>query len=414
MPFSGSVGWLGHNDHVRRSLVSLSLVLLALAPLARASPAPLPTRLAHALAVPGLSAAASGAIAIDLTTGETLFERNADTSLAPASNEKLPITLAALQDLGDSYRFRTEVLGSGYQDGTTWIGNVYLKGFGDPTLTSLDLTRLVTQLKLAGITTIDGRVLGDESWFDSVRTAPGWKSSFFITECPPLSALSVDRGFYDHHVALSPALAAAGQFRRLLRAHGVTAGTAGTGRAPADAYGLAQVESETLPRVIAEMDRDSDNFIAEELLKTIGAEVGAGGTTAAGAAIVSRDLVAAGIPLGGVRIVDGSGLSLDDRITARALSLLLMYAWNEPDLRLALWAALPVAGISGTLEDRLERAPARGVVRAKTGTTDRASALSGYVRDRYAFVVIENGRPVATTAARKAQDRFATALASSL
>jgi D-alanyl-D-alanine carboxypeptidase/D-alanyl-D-alanine-endopeptidase (penicillin-binding protein 4) len=77
-----------------------------------------------------------------------------------------------------------------------------------------------------------------------------------------------------------------------------------------------------------------------------------------------------------------------------------------------VWAALPVAGISGTLEDRMERAPARGVVRAKTGTTDRASALSGYVRDRYVFAVLENGLPVSTASARKAQDRFATALAS--
>jgi D-alanyl-D-alanine carboxypeptidase/D-alanyl-D-alanine-endopeptidase (penicillin-binding protein 4) len=162
------------------------------------------------------------------------------------------------------------------------------------------------------------------------------------------------------------------------------------------------------------MDSDSDNFIAEQLLKTIGAEVGTGGTTVDGAAIVTRDLIASGIPTAGVRIVDGSGLSLDDRLTARALSMLLEYAWNDPDLRRPVWDALPVAGISGTLEARMERAPARGAVRAKTGTTDRASALSGYVSDRYVFVVIENGRPVATDAARKAQDRFASTLASTL
>jgi D-alanyl-D-alanine carboxypeptidase/D-alanyl-D-alanine-endopeptidase (penicillin-binding protein 4) len=71
-----------------------------------------------------------------------------------------------------------------------------------------------------------------------------------------------------------------------------------------------------------------------------------------------------------------------------------------------------VAGISGTLETRLRAAPARGVVRAKTGTTDQASALSGYVRDRYGFAVLQNGRPVHSWSARKAQDRFATALAS--
>jgi serine-type D-Ala-D-Ala carboxypeptidase/endopeptidase (penicillin-binding protein 4) len=399
---------------VRRAAAILVLAVLATAPLAQAARAPLTTRLANALAVRGLSAASSGAIAIDLSTGQSLYERNPDASLAPASNEKLPVTIAALQDLGGAYRFRTEVLGRGHQDGTVWVGDIFLKGFGDPTLSSLGLARLAAQLKLAGILQIDGRVLGDESWFDTERTAPGWKASFFISECPPLSALSVDRGFYDHHVALNPALAAAGQFRKALRARGISSGTASVGQTPDDAYGLAQIESDPLSVVVASMDRDSDNFIAEELLKTLGAEAGDGGTTAAGAAIVMRDLVAAGIPQAGVRIVDGSGLSLDDRLTARAISLLLTYAWNDPDLRQPVWAALPVAGISGTLEDRMERAPARGVVRAKTGTTDRASALAGYVRDRYAFVVIENGHPIATSAARKAQDRFATALASSL
>jgi serine-type D-Ala-D-Ala carboxypeptidase/endopeptidase (penicillin-binding protein 4) len=76
--------------------------------------------------------------------------------------------------------------------------------------------------------------------------------------------------------------------------------------------------------------------------------------------------------------------------------------------------ALPAAGISGTLEDRMQKKPARGVVRAKTGTTNRASALAGYVGQRYAFAVIQNGFPVQPWAARKAQDRFATALASTL
>jgi D-alanyl-D-alanine carboxypeptidase/D-alanyl-D-alanine-endopeptidase (penicillin-binding protein 4) len=373
---------------------------------------PLPTRLAHALEVPGLSAAQSGAVAVDLTTGQTLFVRNPDTSLAPASNEKLTVTLAALRDLGDSYRFRTEVLARGHQDGTIWVGNVYLKGFGDPTLTSLGLDRLATQLKRAGITRVDGRVLGDESWFDRRRTAPGWKASFFINECPPLSALSVDRDFYDGHVAQQPALAAAGQFRKRLRVHGIETGPVGVGRAPADATDLAHVESKPLPKVIAEMDHDSDNFMAEELLKTIGAEVGASGTTAAGAAIVTRDLAAVGIPLAGVRIVDGSGLSRADRLTARTISLLLTIAWNDPDLRRPLWAALPVAGINGTLQHRLQHAPARGEVRAKTGTTDSASALSGYVRDRFAFAVLQNGAPVSAFSAREAQDRFAIALAS--
>ncbi|MBA3842342.1 MAG: D-alanyl-D-alanine carboxypeptidase/D-alanyl-D-alanine-endopeptidase [Actinobacteria bacterium] len=386
------------------------IAVLLLAPAATAAP-PLATRLAQALAVPGNSPTRSSAIAVDLLTGQTLFARNADRSLAPASNEKLSVTYAALRELGTSYHFRTAVLSQGSQDGAVWHGDVYLRGYGDPTLSSAQLTALATQLQDLGIEHIDGRVVGDESWFDTQRTAPGWKSIFFINESPPLSALVVDRDFYDGHHALQPALAAAGGFKRVLRTHGITAGAAAAGRAPDDAYGLAQVESAPLPEVLAQMDRDSDNFTAEMVLKTLGAEVGTAGTTAAGVVIVLRDLAAAGVPLAGVRMFDGSGLSLDDRLTANALAGLLVAAWNDPDLRNPFWASLPVAGVSGTLEDRMRRAPARGAVRAKTGTTNRASALSGYVRDRFVFAVLQNGFPVSTWSARQAQDRFATALA---
>ena len=395
-----------------RGLLAL-VACLAFAPTATAAP-PLATRLAQSLAVPGISTTQSSAIAIDLATGQTLFTRNADRSLAPASNEKLTVTYAALVELGTSYRFRTALLGVGSQEENVWHGDVFLKGYGDPTLTSPELDGLAEQLTELGITRIDGRVLADESWFDAQRTAPGWKAAFFINESPPLSALVVDRGRYDGHTARHPALAAAGQLRRILLRHGITAGAVAVGRAPANAYGLAQVESEPLPDVLKEMDRDSDNFMAELILKELGAEAGEAGTTGEGVRIVLRDLADAGVPLAGVRMFDGSGLSLDDRLTARALAALLVAAWNDVDLRNPFWAALPVAGVNGTLEDRMQRAPARGAVRAKTGTTNRASALSGYVRDRYVFAVMQNGWPVSTWSARKAQDRFATTLASTL
>jgi D-alanyl-D-alanine carboxypeptidase/D-alanyl-D-alanine-endopeptidase (penicillin-binding protein 4) len=197
-------------------------------------------------------------------------------------------------------------------------------------------------------------------------------------------------------------------------AGGITAGRASVGAAPDGAYALAQVESDPLSDVLIEMDRESDNFTAELLLKEIGAEVRGVGSTAAGVAIVLRDLGAAGVPLGGVLLFDGSGLSLDDRFTVRALAALLVAAWRNPELRVPFLRALPVAGVSGTLEDRMQKKPARGAVRAKTGTTNRASALAGYVGQRYAFAVIQNGFPVQPWAARKAQDRFATALASTL
>ena len=389
-------------------LVALALVL---SQQALAGDVPLSTRLASALAVRGNSWATSAALAVDLQSDGVVFARNADLSLAPASNEKLPVTFAALKQLGLSYRFKTEVLGRGTQDGAVWHGDLFLKGFGDPTLTSARLGRLAQAIASAGITRVDGRLYGDEGWFDAKRAAPGWKRGYLNYECPPLSALVVDRAIYDGHTAVKPALAAIGTFRRLLRGYGVTTGPVGLGRTPDTATVLATSESATLRNLIAVMDRDSDNFRAEMLLKELGAEAGTGGTSASGAAVVRRVLAEAGVPLAGVVIADGSGLSLLDRLTATAIARILTTAWSDPALRGPLWAALPAAGEQGTLEHRLKDPPALGVVHAKTGTTNEASALSGYVRDRFAFVVVQNGAPVAATAARKAQDRFATALA---
>jgi PBP4 family serine-type D-alanyl-D-alanine carboxypeptidase len=159
------------------------------------------------------------------------------------------------------------------------------------------------------------------------------------------------------------------------------------------------------------MDRVSDNFTAEMLLKELGAVQAGRGTTAAGIGVVTGLLVQANVPMAGVRLVDGSGLSLLDRTTANALVSLLTTMWNDPGIRPVLLASLPVAGRSGTLHDRMRHGAAAGVVLAKTGTTDNASALSGFVADRYVFSVLQNGWPLAWSWARVAQDRFATILA---
>jgi D-alanyl-D-alanine carboxypeptidase/D-alanyl-D-alanine-endopeptidase (penicillin-binding protein 4) len=147
------------------------------------------------------------------------------------------------------------------------------------------------------------------------------------------------------------------------------------------------------------------------LLKQLGAVVLDRGTSAAGATVVTQSLGDAGVPLTGVRIVDGSGLSRLDRLTANAIAGLLRAAWDDPAVRPTFIAALPVAGVSGTLEDRLRTPPARGRVLAKTGTTSDASALSGYVSTRFLFTVLQNGHPLAYWWARRAQDRFVKVLA---
>jgi serine-type D-Ala-D-Ala carboxypeptidase/endopeptidase (penicillin-binding protein 4) len=399
----------------RHLAVLLTLVVLAAPAATAAGPSqqtPLQRLLTRALKVPHVAPARSGAVALDLSTGSVLFAQNGARSLAPASNEKLPLTYAAFVRLGADFRIDTDVLGEGGQDGTTWTGALVLKGNGDPTLSRGDLRVLAAQVRAAGILRVTGGVIGDESSYDARRMVAGWKASFYIEESPPLSALMVDRGRVGGFTTRAPALAAATTFRDALRAAGVTvSGPVRVGTPEDWLQPIASVSSPTLATMLRYMDRESDNFTAEMLLKQLGLAELDRGTSAAGASVVMEALAEAGVPMTGVRIVDGSGLSRLDRLTANALGALLEVAWADPVIRPALLAALPVAGVSGTLENRLRKAPARGRILAKTGTTNDASALSGYVGDRFAFAIVQNGHPLSYWWARRAQDRFALVLA---
>jgi D-alanyl-D-alanine carboxypeptidase/D-alanyl-D-alanine-endopeptidase (penicillin-binding protein 4) len=371
-------------------------------------------QLARALRARQVRPSETGAIVLDLHTGSTLFAQNARRALRPASNEKLATTYAALTALGPSFRIETDVLGNGEEEGATWLGDLVLKGYGDPTLSYVDLISLARQVAAAGIRHVNGRILGDESWFDTRRTGVGWKAKFYLHESPALSALIVDRGWTGRSETGRPALAAAQLFRLDLRHAGVTVrGPAAIGVAAADATPLADVESPPVAALVRHMDVDSDNFFAEMLMKEVGAVHGSGGSAAAGLAVTRQLLNAAGVPLTGVRMVDGSGLSLLDRWTPSGLAALLQAMWHDPDLQPYVVGSLPIAGETGTLDYRMRRGPAHGLVRAKTGTTDNSSALSGFVGDRYVFSIVENGYPVRTRSAERTQNRFAQVLASS-
>jgi serine-type D-Ala-D-Ala carboxypeptidase/endopeptidase (penicillin-binding protein 4) len=377
-----------------------ALVALAFFLASPASASSLRGRLSEALA--GFHGPGTGAIAVDLATGRAVYAHNAKRSLLPASNEKLALTFAALVALGPSFHIRTELLGDGQLvDGTVWQGDLILRGYGDPTLDRAGLLELARRLRATGLRRVTGNLIADESFFDARRGGPGWKAYFVPQESSPLSALSVE--------GLS-ALETAKLLRKALRVAGIRV-QGSTKLARAGGWPLAVRFSPPLPEILREMDVESDNHTAELLLKQLGAVAGEAGATAAGAAVVRSVLVEHAVPLAGVRIADGSGLSSLDRLTPKALVTILQRAWADPSLGPVLFGLLPVAGRDGTLRHRLRRTPTRGNVRAKTGTLTNASALSGYVRGRYAFSILQNGPGLSSWAARAAQDRFATVLA---
>jgi serine-type D-Ala-D-Ala carboxypeptidase/endopeptidase (penicillin-binding protein 4) len=366
--------------------------------------------LQRALVVPGVLRERTGVVVVDLDAGRAIYAVNPEVPLEPASTEKLPVAIAALQRLGAGFRTHTDVLGHGSLAAGTWRGDLVLKGYGDPMLSNAGLDALARAVRRHGISVVSGGVIADESYFDAVRTCPGWKPSFAKEESPLLSALVANRGILDGAASDSPALAAATLFRRALQKAGVSVGGApAVGTAAPDAVRIVRRASPPLTRLLAVMDTWSDNFVAEMLLKQLGARFGGHGSTAAGAAVVNSTLWAKDVPLTGVLLADGSGLSALNRLTARSLAAMLETVWHESKLR-PLLSTFAVAGSTGTLRNRLLSVAEHTLVRGKTGTTDHSSALAGFVGSRFAFAVLSNGSPVNWRAAHLLQDRIATAL----
>jgi D-alanyl-D-alanine carboxypeptidase/D-alanyl-D-alanine-endopeptidase (penicillin-binding protein 4) len=140
---------------------------------------------------------------------------------------------------------------------------------------------------------------------------------------------------------------------------------------------LAEHISPPLFESIQLTNKISQNLHAEIFLRTIGREKLGLASTAAGLKVERGFLQAAGVPDGDVVLSDGSGLARDDLVTPRAMVDLLRYAARAPWGRDFI-SSLPVAGVDGTLDDRLRDSPASGRIQAKTGSTERVHSLTGY------------------------------------
>ena len=395
----------------KRALVVLTSAFVTLAVVAPAT-ATLKSRLDRALRAQGVSSSQTGAIVFDLSKDAYVYRKNSTVALKPASNEKLPVAVSALSILGPRYTIPTELRRQGHRTGTVWHGKLILKGYGDPALSGSQIGRFARAVDNAGITRVTGAIVGDESFFDKLRVGPGWKASFYKDECPPLSALIVNRAHFKGYITSRPALAAAKMLRSKLVERGIkVGGHAKLGRADSSSTVMTTQQSPALRWLVRTMDRQSDNFYAEMLTKLLGALEADEGSTSAGATVVKKELRSRDVPMRGVVISDGSGLSAYDRLTARAAGKLLRSALSDSRISNALVDSLPTAGVNGTLVDRMTSGPAYRNVYAKTGTTDSASALSGFVRTRYVFAILMNGNPIPWWYAREAQDRFAQVLA---
>ncbi|MEA2132121.1 MAG: hypothetical protein QOC68_30 [Solirubrobacteraceae bacterium] len=394
-------------------LIVALLLAAALMPAAALAGGPAATRAALAAQMRH-AGGGSGALAVDLDSGRTLYALRADTARTPASVEKLYTTSTALTLYGVDGHLTTQLLGDvGVDPGGVLIGNLYLRGGGDPYFGERQAAELADRLVLdTGLREITGRVIGDESAFDSLRGPPseGYRTT---NEVGPLSALTYNRGRTGArrpYWQTSPPLFAARAFARALKRRNVViAGAARAGTTQPAALPLAEQQSLTMAEIARVTNRPSDNFNAETLIKALGEEFGTGGTTRAGAVVVRRTVAGFGLR---PRVADGSGLSRANRTTPRQVVRLLQHMAAD-QAGPAFETSLSVAGRNGTLADRMRRSVARDHCHAKTGTLNYVSALAGYCQStagsRVAFAFLMNG--VNVSAAHTLQDRMAAALA---
>ncbi|MFC1619491.1 D-alanyl-D-alanine carboxypeptidase/D-alanyl-D-alanine-endopeptidase [Candidatus Neomarinimicrobiota bacterium] len=441
---------------------------------------------------PGQAVSDWGIYAVNLTTGKTLIEYNADKLFLPASNTKLYTTSAALNLLGSDYRYQTHILATGpIRDGVL-EGDLVILGHGDPTWSARfyedDPTFVfrgwADSLKARGITAISGDIVGVDAVFDDFPLGSGWiwgyESYYYSAQVAGLSFnentldFTIESGLVGEPPIIIPSpvtayveiennlvtldtlalldslglLDALGLRESLserdtvawpdtlefpgfdwdfIRVQG-TNRIVFTGHFPADdtvEYGAsvenpvlytASVLLETLlaenikvrgtgksqylyqdgnttvlpsgdtlfvyhspplDDIVYYLNKDSQNFMAENLLRTMGTLTGRGGSGWRGRRMAKPVWAAMGVDTNTTYLTDGSGLSSYNRITPRNTTNLLIHMRADS----AFVQSLPIAGIDGTIKNMMKGTAAEGRVFAKTGTLRHARALSGYAHN---------------------------------
>jgi D-alanyl-D-alanine carboxypeptidase/D-alanyl-D-alanine-endopeptidase (penicillin-binding protein 4) len=351
--------------------------------------------------------------------GRRIVDQQAALTVVPASNTKIVTAQVALEVLGEDATYRTTVVaGAPAADGVV-EGDVWLVGGGDPVLSTADfvggfdhppaatsLEALADQVQAAGVTTIAGALLGDDTRYDGLDDVPDRPVRDAGTRTAgPLDALAVNRGYSSYNTdpaedefvpqpSTDAAGLAASRLEALLEERGVDVqGGSGTGTAPEGATELAGIDSPPLREIVATMLTESDNTISELLVKELAVHNGQPGSTAAGLEVLRTTVAAWNLPDDTVAFADGSGLHGGNRLTCEFLLTLLERLGRDS----IVVEGLPISGERGTLAERLD-GPAAGRLHAKTGTLLEAIALSGYADslagEDLAFTYIANAGEV--------------------
>ena len=326
-------------------------------------------------------------------TQDTIISINHTQAMIPASNTKLFTAATALELMSGDYLISTKILADEEPKNGTINGNIYIKGYGNPIFTSDDLNDLIDELYESGIRKITGNVIGDDTYFDNVYSRDDWISEERANvKLPPISAIVIDRnrtvvskkrkGRYRNYFVNveNPPLFAAKLLREKLISSGIEiGGNAISSKTSGNAVVLVESNIE-LRELIELINKNSDNFYAECLFKTLGAVYsGEQGNSFFSTQAILSYIEDSGIYSSGTKIVDGSGISRFDQVTAGALVGLLEKMYFNINKYEDFYNSLSIAGVDGTLHKRMIGTAAENNFRGKTGTLNGVSSISGYV-----------------------------------
>ena len=323
-----------------------------------------------------------GIMVYDLTADSVLYRRNERQLLCPASTMKIVTAVAALDRLGGSYLFKTQLKYTGTIADRTLTGDLYCIGGFDPRLNIDDINAFVESIKKMGVDTIRGTVYADMGMKETALLGEGW---CWDDDNPVLSPLVFARRdiFMERFLA------------KMADAGVVIDGTSGINNCPPNAYEIC-TRFHTIDQILMRMMKESDNLYAEAMFYQIAAATGNRPATASHArSIIHRLIDRLGLNASQYRIADGCGLSLYNYVSAELEVTLLKHAYRNSHIYLHLLPSLPIAGLDGTLKNRMQGTFAHDNVRAKTGTLTGIISLAGYCTaangHKLCFAIINQG-----------------------
>lgn len=364
----------------------------------------LQSRLDSLLLDPMFETSQVGIMVYDLTADTVVYTHGHRQLLRPASTMKLLTAVTALREVGTDYQLHTEIRIDGFVSDSTLYGSLTCIGGMDPSFDSQRMNELTDSLLARGIKTIQGSVIADRTMKDTLLLGEGW---CWDDNNPVLSPLLYNRkdrfveelcGRYAHEVEIR-------NKEEMMKAE-----------AQDSLHSSFFLPTSLAERILPPMLKKSDNLYAESVLYQVAAQSGTPFATARQAQQAEKRLIEdLGLHPADYRLADGSGLSPYNYLSAELLVRLLRYVYNTPKLFSYIQPALPIAGIDGTLKDRMKKTPAQGNIWAKTGTLTGVSSLAGYALaangHMLAFAIINQGVR-SNRVGRDFQDRFCIRLCS--